>query len=255
MKLPAAFVLLSLLAAAAAGRPAAAEEDGRPLVHLESYKPLYFIMGRPDTKIELSFKVKMIEGRGIYLGYTQLMMWELFHSSPFFSDLNYNPEFFYRLHIAGDPRRWLDLGGFEHESNGKGGGDERSWNRTYLRYHGENDLGRQVRLFWSLQAWVPYTYNSENTDIAQYRGVWEANVTVADFPIAWLGRNDLTLRLYPGGKSCSDPRRGGQELTLRAQVKGARFLHSLVFQVFHGYGENLLDYRDSHWAVRAGIGF
>ena len=63
-----------------------AEETRESLISIEPFKPTYFLMGRPDTKIEISFKLKLIEGTELYLGYTQLMMWELFQSNPYFSD-------------------------------------------------------------------------------------------------------------------------------------------------------------------------
>src|SRR5579863_1274910 len=138
-----------------------AEESGSDLNRLESYKPIYFLMGSPNTKIEVSLKTKVIEGFNLYVGYSQLMMWELFRKSPYFSDLNYNPEIFYRMVLKADskmiPTRWLDFGGFEHESNGKGGVNERSWNRSYLRYHDEVDSTMGSRVYWSIKAWGPYS--------------------------------------------------------------------------------------------------
>lgn len=95
-----------------------------------------------ETKIQLSLKIRIIQDQNLYFGYTQLMLWELERPDPYFSDVNYNPEFFYRFHLADRNTRWLDIGPFEHESNGKGGIDERSWDRTYIRYHDERALGK-----------------------------------------------------------------------------------------------------------------
>jgi len=68
--------------------------------------------------------------------------------------------------------------------------------------------------------------------------------------------DDLIFRLYPGGPSNVDPTRGGQELTWRVRARFRKeVLPVMVFQVFHGYAESLLDYRHSYWAWRAGIGF
>jgi phospholipase A1 len=235
---------------------ASAEEGADTTIRLEPYKPLYFLVGQPNTKIQLSFKGRLVEGSNLYFGYTQLMMWELIRSDPYFSDLNYAPEIFYRYHVADSPKRWIDFGAWEHESNGKGGANERSWNRTYLRYHDETDLGwKQTRLLWSIKAWVPYAYNSANKNITEYRGLWEVNVTLAKLPSPVFEQDEWTFRLYPGGPSSNNPLRGGQELTLRAKLRGRRFLPLFVGQVFHGFGENLLDFQESRWGLRAGIGF
>src|SRR6476660_2830103 len=100
---------------------ALAEESEHQFVPLYQYKPIYFLLGQTYTKIEVSFKVQIVSTIPIYFGYSQLMMWDLFLSSPFFRDLNYNPELFYRLLIPGEKDQWLDFGPLDHESNGKGG--------------------------------------------------------------------------------------------------------------------------------------
>jgi len=100
------------------------------------YKPTYFITGHPDTKVQLSFKAYIVRAMPLYFAYSQLMMWDLFtkRSSPF-RDINFNPEVFYRLNLNDQPSfQWLDFGIYEHESNGKDGGDSRAWDRIYLRY-------------------------------------------------------------------------------------------------------------------------
>lgn len=245
--------LLSLLAGAISS--VRAEESEPRLLQLYQYKPIYFIMGRPDTKIQLSFKVPLIRDIPVYFGYTQLMMWELFIPSPYFSDLNYDPEVFYRLPVQGERDKWLDLSPFEHESNGMGGMRERSWNRVYLRYHTCTRLGAKTTLLWNFKAWVPIYYNPNNRDLAQYRGIWEIEVDLSRFLGPFFGDNDLIFRFYPGGTSLTNPLRGGQELTFRARKAGTGFLPLLVAQVFHGYGEDLLRYNQNILGIRAGIGF
>jgi phospholipase A1 len=231
-----------------------AAEDGYHLINLEHYQPIYFVSGVPDTKIQLSFKAKLIESSNLYLGYTQLMMWEIFNPNPYFRDLNYDPDLFYRQYFGGVNYRWLDIGGFEHESNGKGGVDERSWNRTYLRYHDRFNLGQRTKVYWSVKAWVPYVYGYYTHDILQYRGLYECELTIEDFLGNFLDPSDITFRFYGGGKSYVNPLQGGQEITFRSKVSKAAFLPLFVLEVFHGYGENLYNYRDNRFGLRAGIG-
>jgi outer membrane phospholipase A len=247
-------LLVPVLFAALFGGRAAAQENWTQVVPLEGYKPDYFLMGQPETKIQLSLKIQLIQGQNLYFGYTQLMLWELFRQSPYFSDLNYNPEVFYRFPIGDSGDRWVDFGPFEHESNGKGGADERSWNRTYVRGHDEWDLGGRAKLRAELKAWVPYSFNPSNRNLPNYRGLWETNVMLSDFRGNYTVE-DLIFRLYAGGPSNVDPTRGGQELTFRVKSAKRKIMPVLMFQVFHGYAETLADYRHSYWAYRAGIGF
>jgi outer membrane phospholipase A len=196
----------------------------------------------------------LIQGQDFYFGYSQLMLWEVVRPNPYFADINYNPEFFYRLHLGGTKDRWLDFGPFEHESNGKGGTDERSWNRTYARYHQEWLLGGRTKLRAELKAWVPYSFNPSNRNLPNYRGLWESNLTLSDFRGDYVVE-DLIFRFYGGGPSNADPTHGGQELTFRVKSAKRKLMPVIMMQVFHGFAETLADYRHSYWAYRAGVGF
>ena len=187
--------------------PALAEEGGGSGGRFELYKPTYFVSGYPDTKIELSFKFRVIPSLELYFAYSQLMMWELFSSDPRFRDINYAPEALYRLRLGA--QSWLDISFFEHESNGTGGADERSWNRSALRFHSEESLGRAT-LRWSLTGWVAYIQGDHTPDMMRYRGVWEVNATLAGFLGPLFPVAELTLRAYPGGRFYVNAAQGGQ---------------------------------------------
>jgi len=235
---------------------AMADEAEPHFVLLQEYKPIYFIMGTPDTKVQFSFKGQLIREFPFYFAYTQLVMWELVNTGAPILDVNFNPELFYRVQMSESDGRWLDLGLFEHESNGHGTSpQERSWDRVSLTYHSTVDLGEKARLLWSLKAWIPFKLNSNNSDLIRYRGIWELQMTLLNFLGPFFETNELSLRLYPGGASLTNPLEGGQELTLKTKVNYRPFLPSLVLQFFHGYGENLLNYKDERLALRAGIGF
>ncbi len=226
-----------------------------PLRYFEIYKPSYFLLGKPITKVQLSLKVQVLRGIPLFAGYTQLMMWDLFVESAPFRDLNYNPDIFYRFTLGGSTRRLLDVGIFEHESNGMGGSDSRSWNRVYLRYtQGRQTLQRGF--WWSMKAWVPYGLDDEQSKyLPRYRGVWEIQAGLSDYFDRFFEVNELILRVYGGGSSRSNPLQGGQELTYRGKSTARKLLLPFYLQVFHGYGENLLDAEERRWGFRAGIGF
>ena len=222
----------------------------------EGYKPNYFLYGDPDSKLSLSFKIKILENSGFYLGYSQLMFWELGADSSPFKDVNYNPEIFYRKYVEDRPSTWVDVGIFEHESNGQAGDLSRGWNRFYLLYSAEAFSWEQAKFYASLKAWVPYSKEDTNEDIVEYRGLWELNLTVSSFLGETFDRSDLTFRIYPGGRTGMDPTQGGQEITLRLKgVVFKEFLPVFTIQYFNGYGESLLSYNERESTWRVGIGF
>ncbi|RYZ80546.1 MAG: hypothetical protein EOP06_25145, partial [Proteobacteria bacterium] len=144
-------------------------------VPLEGYRPSYFLYGNPDTKVQVSFKVELVEHSRFFFAYSQLMFWDLRAKSAPFRDLNYNPELFYRLPFYSD-KNFIDLG-FEHESNGKGDEDSRSWNRAYVRVSGPTQLFNEPTLFASAKVWFAQSNKETNADLQRYRGVWELTLT------------------------------------------------------------------------------
>lgn len=207
-------------------------------------------MGYPETKIQLSLKVRVIEDLNCYFGYTQLMMWGLFHS---FKDLNYNPEFFYRFTFDKSTNRWLDIGPYEHVSNGMSGMEKRAWNRTYIRYYETFRSTNTFQFAWSLKAWVPYWYKPATEGIPKYNGLWEAEFTLLDFLSSGFDNSELMFRVYPGGPMYINPLSGGQELTFQFKIRKMRFLPLFSFQFFHGYGESLLNFKNERYGIRAGL--
>lgn len=216
------------------------------------FKPVFFVVGKPHTKLQFSFKAEVVENVPLYLAYTQTSFWALFKRSLPFVDTSYSPELFYRWTDTNDANRSFDFGG-QHESNGRDGIDSRSWNRIFARYSFKQDTGT-TRLYWTLQAWVPFTSHDLSRYLVHYRGLYELTLTWADFLGENFDQDDLTLRLFPGGSSEMNPLEGGQELTLRLKSKTIKFLPLLVFQMFYGYAENLLEFRDKVWVARVGLG-
>ena len=237
--------------------PPGSAAEHEPIQYFERYKPTFFLLGKINTKVQISFKVQAFRELPLYFGYSQLMIWDLFKTSSPFRDLNYCPEFFYRLDLGGDGtiRKHLDLGIFEHESNGKAGSESRSWDHSYLRYT-STQLLRSREFWWSLKLAVPYVMPDEaSRDLPKRRGIWELQLGASDLFHAMFEVNELILRLYGGGPTWMNPLQGGQELTYREKSTSRKLLLPLYLQVFHGYGENLLDATEKRWGFRAGVGF
>ncbi|MEN0059898.1 MAG: phospholipase A [Bdellovibrio sp.] len=223
---------------------------------VQGYKPNYFLLSDDDAKLNVSFKMPLLEGQGLYLGYSQIMLWRIYEDSSPFEDVNYNPEIFYRVLIPDQRLTWVDVGIYEHESNGQSGENSRGWNRFYLLYSTEAVSFDEAKIFWSLKGWVPYSVEDTNERLVEYRGHYEGSVTLASFLGPYFERSDLTLRFFAGGHAGMDPTQGGQEVTLRLKGPVTKiFLPVLTLQLYHGYAESLLNYDQKKTEFRVGIGF
>jgi outer membrane phospholipase A len=229
------------------------DETQPSLERFSGYKPMYFLFGSNHSKFQFSFKAKIVESFPLYFAYTQTSFWDVFRYSAPFLDTTYAPEIFYRNILNSDKKTWLDYGVF-HESNGRDGDASRAWNRFYLRYSRNENFG-ETHWSWSAQAWLPIETENQSKDLPKYRGIYEFIVTWADFLGEDFDRDDLSLRLYPGGSIFINPFLGGQEITFRFKNKSRKFLPLFLVQMFHGYGESMLDYKTNTWVARVGIGF
>jgi phospholipase A1 len=245
------------------------DEYATPKTWLEGYKPNYFLFGNPDSKIQLSAKAQLFEEKRLYFAYSQVMFWEIGRVSSPITDVNFNPELFYRFDLSGAPKEqdtspddpvargdktWLDVGLLEHESNGEADPFSRSWNRSYVKYVLESDYDDGLRLYSTFKAWFPWksSFDRANADLLYYRGLYEIELTCAGL----LGeRSDVTLRLYAGGPSHVNPFEGGQELTLRFGVGHGRLVPLWTVQIFNGYAEDLLFFDRRRTMLRAGLSY
>lgn len=66
-------LMLSVLIVVSVPLSSSADEAEPERVRLQQFKPIYFLAGHPDTKIQLSFKVKFIKSLKLYFVYTQIM--------------------------------------------------------------------------------------------------------------------------------------------------------------------------------------
>lgn len=247
-------VLISALSSVNSGAPSAfayINETEASVVPLTAYRPLYFLVGSNHTKLEFSFKSKIVETIPIFIAYTQTSFWDIFKNSAPFFDTTYAPDLFYRHFLSST--HYLDLGG-SHESNGKDGMASRSWNRIFVRYSKISPL-KDSKITWDLQAWVPIASQDQSKTLPTYRGIFELNLAWYQFLGPGFDQDDLILRFYPGGAFYLNPFLGGQELTLRVKSAELKFLPLFLIQVFHGYGENLIEANESITVARIGIGF
>lgn len=202
-----------------------------------------------ETKFQVSFKTKFAENLfgdngDLWGAFTQSSRWQVFNgeqSRPF-RETNYEPEvmlvFRNNYSIGGWKGRMTGIG-FNHQSNGRSDPLSRSWNRVILSAGLDRDnWALVVRPWWR----VPDGSEDDNPDIQDYIGRGDAMLVYSrqGHEFAVLGRHSLR-----GG----DNSHGALQLDWGFPID--RNLRGRV-QVFHGYGESLIDY--NHKATYVGLG-
>ncbi len=196
-----------------------------------------------EVKAQLSFKVPVWQDilsskANLYVAYTQLSYWQVYQASPFFRETDYEPELFANYPVT----QWLVLQtGVDHQSNGVGGSQERSWNR----YYGEGiaSLGN-----WMIDAkpWVPiFTANSMdiyNPNMPDYLGYGQ--ITTA------YKLHDVVFAIMVRNEAESNFARGAEEFTISVPL-GVHF--KFYVDAFSGYGQSLIEYNHYTNAIGAGI--
>ena len=194
-----------------------------------------------QISIKYDFAANIFDLNEVYtIAYTQLSFWQLYEESAYFRETNYNPEFFVTFPVAelydNSFVKALRLS-FAHQSNGRGGEEERSWNylsaTTYFQYK---------RLFTELKLWHRLPDATDyNPDLIDYMGhghirfilPYKKHIAKLLLRSNFSGENAVELNY-------SHPVFGRDDLFL--YLKG-----------FSGYGESLIDY--NHHVNKVGIGF
>jgi phospholipase A1 len=227
-------------------------EDRRDGLEVYRHNLNYFISGRPDTKVQLSFKMRIVHDFDLFFAYTQTMFWDLFtkDSSPF-TDLNYNPDLFYRWYLENGMFKGIDLG-FEHRSNGRDQLDSRSWNRSYVTARTEFHIGPK-RAEWNSKFYYFSQLDSTNQDIPYQLGFIETSLAVKDLFPSFLREAEIQLTITPGGTFELSNIRGSQELGFRFRLPVKSFDPFIYFQLYNGFNESLLFYKENRTTYRIGF--
>ncbi len=200
-----------------------------------------------EGKFQLSFKFKLADfedsiGASLWAGYTQQSHWQVYNAelSRPFRETNYEPEAILAFHpdrrVLGFDWRLLNVA-LVHQSNGRGQGFSRSWNRLYAQVGAER--GRFALL---ARGWVRISESSgedDNPDIEDYLGHGDvvASYAIGRHQLSMLGRYAIR-----GGHGAVE---ASWSFPLARRVRG-------YVQVFSGYGESLVDY---NWKQNtAGVG-
>lgn len=250
----------------------------KELFELKTYKPVYMLFANYSTsmnqepqsdapyhsiveplgldatelKFQLSFKTKMLKnifgkkiGGSVWMAYTQSSRWQAYNqilSRPF-RETNYEPEIMFivptRYSIFGINGAYAGIG-LNHQSNGRANPLSRSWNRMIMQFGWEiNDLNIVLNPWMRIHE---PTETDDNPNIENYigRGELILEYTKKKHKLYITGRHSLRS---------GDDNRGSIRANYSIKVHGNL---KLFTQMFHGYGENMIDY--NHKQTTFGIG-
>ncbi len=202
-----------------------------------------------ETEYQVSIKYDFstdILGLGeIYsFGYTQRSWWQVYASSAFFRESNYQPEFFVKIPTYTFLKNSF-LKGFKisaiHQSNGRGGEYERSWNRlsfsSFMQY---KNLISEFELWYRLPDNIDY-----NPDIKEYLGYGQLKLLLP------YHKNLFKLKL----RANNNLQKGSIEFTYTHPLPVRNESDLFLFvKTFNGYGESLIDYNHNVNKISIGVG-
>lgn len=204
--------------------------------------PNYQTVKREELKSYFSFLIPIVrhvyENKPIALNfaYSQLMYWQVYAKSQYFRETNYEPELFLENYFNKYMSAQL---GVNHQSNGRGGELERSWNRGYLQFKFTgNKWLLQIR-GWLLLA-ESQSSDLHNPDIAYYLGY--QNIVLSRKFGKW--KTSIEAQNLESGY-----KRGFVQVTASYPILKTI---SVYGQFFNGYGQSLIEY--NHRNTGFGIG-
>ncbi|STX28771.1 Phospholipase A1 precursor [Legionella beliardensis] len=216
---------------------------GRPYqsIYWEATPNNQFIM-QDELKAQISFLVPLIhhlldyKPLSLNFAYTQLMYWQVYADSQYFRETNYEPEFFIENYF--NPYIATQIG-INHQSNGRGGVLERSWNRVILQLQFSGTRWLAHIRGWAL---IDQAKSSDlhNPNIAYYLGYENL---LFSYKFSSLKASIEAQNIASGLK------RGFVQVTLSYPLLKAL---SIYGQFFSGYGQSLIEY--DHRTTSFGIG-
>ncbi len=194
-----------------------------------------------QVSIKYNFSADVLGLNEVYAAaYTQLAFWQLYEESAYFRETNYNPELFVTFPISNFNSKVFIKAlrlSFAHQSNGRGGEEERSWNYLSLSAYS------QYRLFFmELKLWHRLPDNIDyNPDLIDYLGhghlqfilPYKKHIAKLLMRSNFSGENAVELNY-------SYPAFGDEDLFFYVKA-------------FSGYGESLIDYDNQ--VNKIGLGF
>jgi len=204
-----------------------------------------------DTETEFQISIRYdiesdLMGLGeIYsFGYTQRSWWQVYAKSAFFRESNYQPELFvkvptYKTFLKKSPIKGFKVAAI-HQSNGRGGEYERSWNRLSL-----SSFIQHKNIIGELELWSRLPDNIDyNPDLLDYLGHGKLKLMMPYHQHLF----KLNLASNPATHKSSAEFIYSYPLPVREE-------HDLFlyFKTFNGYGESLIDYNENVNKISIGV--
>jgi len=195
-----------------------------------------------EAKVQLSGYVLLLssmfgnENLRLYLGYTQLFFWQLYSSTQFMREVDYEPSLFMKWHFAENMFANLIV---NHESNGKGGYMEVSWNRVI------GSLELTAKNFYAqIIGWYPFFPLKADAhaphSLVYYLGY--------DKVILSYNLKDIVFSIE--GQNFESGFKRGHIMASLSYSANSRV--KLYMQYFMGYGQSLIEF--DHYTKSYGIG-
>ena len=218
------------------------------------YKDNYFITGIPtnipannqtaDAKFQISIRQRLFNtimpfNTQLMLIYTQKSFWNIYEESCPVADNNYNPGLLLtRPIIHKNSFKGMLALSFEHESNGRKGAENRSWN--FFTFSGTYFFNS----YFFAQAKIWYGWLGEdNTELYECRGF-------GLLALNYRGANNLVAVSFVLNPIKDFSVNTQLEVSYKINKRANQFL---FLQWYNGRGENLLNYNRHTSMVRAGI--
>ena len=145
----------------------------------------------------------------------------------------------------------MDLqGGYEHESNGRGGSSERSLNTAYLQPTLWLQLPEHLEFSLQPRVWEYLSLGVNNPDLPDYRGYADLRST-----LTWSEPGgDEKIQFATRFRLGDDGSHAGWLFDLRFNLPFLlRFNPAIDVQYFTGYGQTLRQYNQASHGFRAGL--
>lgn len=222
------------------------------------HKPTYFLIGNKSSqaKVQVSTKYALVDPyrTGLFFGYTHYMIWDIYSSSSPFRDVNFNPELFFKRNIKSCKIiDYIMISPYEHVSNGRSGDISRAIDMFYGKisfsnlYHNTKlKIGNDLKIFGY------YKKGDQNKDIQKYKGYWKSNIFIK-FNDSGSVFNKTEANIAFGLGTVLE--KGWVEAGIACTIPILNILPKIYLQVWHGYGESLLEYNIKETAIRAGISY
>lgn len=206
-----------------------------------------------ELKFQISSKTQLLNNvlkskLDVWAAYTQSSRWQVFNgaiSRPF-RETDYEPELIilYPINLKCFDMNLAYINiAINHQSNGRSLPYSRSWNRIIF------ELGLQANTFTlQLRPWLRFNEDladDDNPEISNFIGRGEAifTYTYQRFRVKTILRHTLKF---------NNNNRGAFTINLDYRLQNAL---SLNLQIFHGYGESILDYNYKQTMLSAGFSF